>query len=188
MLESQNNLDVIAQTKSWIETVIIAHGFCPFAKAVFDNGGIHYQVTSANSIEDCLKLVIDECLLLDSQQQFETSFIIFAQAFADFEQYLEAIALAESLVEKQGYAGIYQIASFHPDYCFANQAQQDPANYTNRSPFPMMHIIRESSLDKALQSFSQAEEIPNRNIRVARELGLEKMHRLLDDCYNNSEK
>jgi len=172
----------ITQTKLWIDRVIIKCGFCPFAKPVYQNEQIHYHVVSSKAPQDCLGTTIEECLHLDKNPQFETSFIIFTQAYFEFFDYMQGLALAEALLEKQGYRGIYQIASFHPSYCFAEQSLQDPANYTNRSPLPMFHLIRESSIDKALQTFVDPESIPQRNITRARELGIDKMRSMLKDC------
>jgi len=172
----------ITQTKLWIDRVIIKCGFCPFAKPVYDNGQIHYHVIRSKTPQNCLVATIEECLHLDKNPQFETSFIIFTQAYIAFSDYMHGLAQAESLLEKQGYCGIYQIASFHPSYCFAEQSLQDPANFTNRSPLPMFHIIRESSVDKALQNFSDPESIPYRNIARARELGIDKMRSMLKGC------
>ena len=172
----------ISQTKLWIDRVIIKCGFCPFAKTVYENEKIRYHIINSKSQQVCLNAVVEECQSLDNNVQYETSFIIFTQAFIEFSDYLHGVAMADSLLEQHGYSGIYQLASFHPDYCFAEQSLQDPANYTNRSPFPMFHILRESSIDKALLTFSDPESIPNRNISHARELGIDKMRSMLKDC------
>ena len=84
-------------------------------------------------------------------------------------------------MEEKGYEGVYQLASFHPDYCFADSDEDDPANYTNRSPYPMLHLIREASIERALASYKNPENIPETNIKLARELGLDKMQSLLKD-------
>ena len=93
------------------------------------------------------------------------------------------IATAAKLFVDQGYEGVYQLASFHPDYCFAGEDENDPANYTNRSPYPMLHIIREASIEQALKSYPNPELIPERNIELTRKLGLEKIRTLLGTIY-----
>jgi len=109
--------------------------------------------------------------------------LIYAGAFADFDDYLDFLGLAEALLSDQGYEGIYQLASFHPDYSFEEAALDDAANYTNRSPYPMLHLLRESSLEQAIAHYPDPENIPERNIALTRELGLTKMKTLLAACY-----
>ncbi|MDH5711889.1 MAG: DUF1415 domain-containing protein, partial [Gammaproteobacteria bacterium] len=112
----------------------------------------------------------------------ETTLLVFAEGFKDFGDYLDLVELAQDLLADQGYEGIYQIASFHPDYCFADAELDDAANYTNRSPYPMLHLIREASMEKALAHYPEPEKIPERNVEYARELGLEEMQRQLEAC------
>ena len=110
----------------------------------------------------------------------ETTFIIFPDNFSDFETYLDLVELSEALAADQGYEGIYQIASFHPEYCFEGAEADDPANYTNRSIYPMLHLLREDSLSDALDNFPDAESIPERNIAFAQRKGLAFMQSLRD--------
>jgi hypothetical protein len=119
---------------------------------------------------------------LDQSDDIETTLIIFPDSFAGFEDYLDLVELAEELASDQDYDGIYQVASFHPDYCFADAPQDDPANYTNRSIYPMLHLLREESLTKALENFPDPEGIPDRNIDFAREKGLKYMQLLRAAC------
>jgi hypothetical protein len=112
----------------------------------------------------------------------ETSFIIFTNSFEDFDDYLDFLALAETLIEEHAYDGVYQVASFHPKYKFEGSNELDAANYTNRSPYPMLHIIREESLEKAIALHPNTEEIPQRNIEFARGKGLKYMKLLRDSC------
>ncbi len=112
----------------------------------------------------------------------ETSLLIFPNAFPKFNDYLDAVAVAESILKKAGYEGIYQVASFHPLYRFANTASDDPANYTNRSVYPMLHLLREARLEEALLHFPDADKIPEKNIKFAREKGLAYMKTLSECC------
>ena len=109
--------------------------------------------------------------------------MIYDNAFISFDDYLDFLELAEALLLEQDYEGIYQLASFHPDYCFEGAKQDDPANYTNRSPYPMLHLLRESSIELALASYPHPENIPQKNIKSLRELGLTKIQSLLAGCY-----
>ncbi len=171
------------ETENWLRTFIIKYSICPFAKKEHDQNRIRYAVFESGEIENCLENLIRECLFLDNNPEIETSLLIFPKHFIDFDDYLDFLNLAESLMIAQSYEGIYQLASFHPDYCFDGENPNDPANYTNRSPYPMLHLIREQSLEQALNTFSQPENIPNRNIRLTREMGLKKLQAILKNCY-----
>lgn len=163
------------QTKTWIKSFIVEFNICPFAKEVLENNTIHYEVVKSSDDEVCLHAVYAECLRLDSQIEIETTFIIFPDHLTQFEDYLDFLAITETLLIEQSYEGIYQLASFHPEYCFEGQEANDPSNYTNRSPYPMLHLIREESLETALQSYPQPEKIPQRNIQFMRDMGIEKL-------------
>ncbi|MEQ1529827.1 MAG: DUF1415 domain-containing protein [Methylococcales bacterium] len=173
----------IAATQAWLKNIIIGHQICPFAQHVSDNGGIHFQVDSEIDMEKSLFNLILECRRLSEHSEINTTLLIYAQGFKHFDDYLDFLALAETLLVEQGYEGIYQLASFHPDYCFDDADQHDPANYTNRSPYPMLHLLRESELEQAIAHYPDPENIPQRNINLTRELGLQKMRALLAACY-----
>lgn len=175
--------DYIARTKTWLSTVIIELGLCPFAKREFEAGRIHYDVIETGDLQAQLEHIIMECAALDRDAARETSLLIFPNGLSDFHDYLDLLALANSLIAKQGYEGIYQLASFHPEYLFAGVAADDPSHYTNRSPYPTVHILRESSVENALSTYSEPEKIPERNIKLTRNLGLAAMRALLTDCY-----
>jgi len=169
----------IKQTEAWLTTFIIKYNICPFARKEHERSSIHYSVVDSNSTEQCLKAVFTECLRLDSQTEIETTLIIYPNHFKQFDDYLDFLAMAESLLMEQDYEGVYQLASFHPHYCFEGESLKDPANYTNRSPYPMLHLIREASLEQAVKSHPNPELIPERNIKLTRELGREKLQDLL---------
>lgn len=170
---------IIKQTEAWLTSFIIKYNICPFAKQPYETGRIHYSVVESNNTEQCLEALFTECLRLDTQTAIETTLVIYPHNYSQFEDYLDFLSLAESLLIEQNYEGVYQLASFHPQYCFEGEDSQDPANYTNRSPYPMLHLIRESGLDLALQSYPHPELIPERNIRITRELGIKKIQLIL---------
>ncbi len=172
---------IIAQTKLWVERVVIGLNFCPFARAVFEQDKIHFQVSDAQSLDCCLEDLITEVERLDTQSKLETTLLIYENALQHFDDFLDVVEIANDLMIEQGYEGVYQLASFHPDYCFAESDENDPANYTNRSPYPVLHLIREQSLEQALASYKDPEDIPERNVQLARNLGLEKMKSLLEN-------
>jgi uncharacterized protein len=173
---------VVEHTRRWIETVILACEFCPFAGREFARNSIRYSVIRGDDIERCLELLIEECVLLDAEADIETSLLMLPDAFADFDEFLDLAGIADALLIERGYEGIYQLASFHPDYCFADEAVNDPANYTNRSPYPTLHLLREASLERVLGEHPDPDLIPQRNIDYARRQGLEKMRALLEAC------
>ena len=173
---------IIAQTTQWINSVVIGCNFCPFAAKAVLRKSIRYVVLQEATLESSLEAVMAELRFLDRTEDIETTLIIFPKHFADFEEYLDLADLAEDLSVEQGYEGVYQIASFHPDYCFAEADVDDPANYTNRSPYPMLHLLREDSVSKAVDHFIDPEGIPERNIAFAQGKGLKYMQMLRAAC------
>lgn len=182
-----NNKQIITQIRNWVKTVIIDLNFCPFARRVYEGEAIQYTVIDDSSLESSLHALIEECLLLDKNEQIETSLLIFSQAFTAFDDFLDFVEMANALLREQGYESIYQLAHFHPHYCFADVTEDDASNYTNRSPWPMLHLIRESGLAQALSHYPDPEKIPETNIRLARDKGTEQMQALLDACYRVAE-
>ncbi len=173
---------IITQTKKWITDVVVGLNFCPFAAREMKQNTIRYVVENSEEEEDVLALLLQECKNLDEDKSIETTLLIFPQSFADFTAYLDLVSLSEDLIVGEGYEGIYQVASFHPDYCFADSESNDAANYTNRSPYPMLHLLREESIEKALLRYENPEQIPERNVHFAREKGTAYMKMLRDSC------
>lgn len=173
---------VIAQTKKWIVEVVIGCNFCPFAARELKQNSIHYHVEKATALDLCLNSFLEECVRLDNDKSIETSLLIFSHAFLKFEDYLDMVFLAEKLLKQEGYEGIYQVASFHPLYRFANSADNDAANYTNRSIYPMLHLLREDRVEQAISAYPTPEQIPLRNIHFANEKGEAYMRMLRESC------
>ncbi|MBC7693911.1 MAG: DUF1415 domain-containing protein [Burkholderiales bacterium] len=173
---------IIKQTINWIKSVVIDCNFCPFAAKVILKNSIHYIVKSETTINDVLETLKKELIRLENDSETETSFIIFSNDFKNFDEYLDLVKKAERFITKENYDGIFQIASFHPDYCFEGSDENDPANYTNRSIYPMLHILREESLTKALSLYPDPEKIPEHNIAFARQKGLQYMQLLRAAC------
>ena len=174
--------DIINQTRNWVNRVVIGLNFCPFAYKVLENNSLLCLVSSAGSVEPALTDLLKAIRLMDNSESIETILLIFNEGFYDFDDYLDLVDLADALIEDEGYEGVYQVASFHPDYVFEDSDEEDAANFTNRSPYPMLHLLRESSLEKVLENFSNPEEIPQRNVRFSREKGLAYMQVLLESC------
>jgi hypothetical protein len=119
---------------------------------------------------------------LDGDANIETSFLIFPNSYESFDDYLDLVILVEKLIFDKGYEGVYQVASFHPLYQFDGTNYDDAANFTNRSVYPMLHLLREESIEKALENFKSPESIPDTNINFAREKGLVYMKLLRESC------
>jgi hypothetical protein len=176
---------VIEQTKNWINKVVVGCNFCPFASKVLKQQTVHYRVEESDASEVCLEVLLDEILRLDNNPQIETSFLILPNAVIQFADYLTLVDVAEMLLRQKGYEGVYQLASFHPLYRFAGTDDDDAANFTNRSLYPMFHLLREESIEKALQNYKEPETIPEHNIHFAREKGLVYMKMLRDACFSS---
>ena len=171
---------IIDRTKKWIVDVVIGCNFCPFAANVVKQQTVFYKVEENTEMDACLDSFVYEMKRLDNDATIETTFLIFPNTFQKFNEYLDLLSLAEDRLKRNGYEGVYQVASFHPLYLFANSDENDPANYTNRSIYPMLHLLREASIDKALENYKDPESIPLRNINFAKEKGLAYMKMLRD--------
>jgi hypothetical protein len=178
----ETSQQIIDQTKNWINDVIVGCNFCPFAANVMKKQSVHYQVDNSLTSTFSSSSFLTEITRLDNEEAIETIFLIYPNSYKKFDDYLDMVSLAEESLEENGYEGIYQLASFHPKYLFADSQEKDAANYTNRSLYPMLHLLRETSIDKALEHYKNPEEIPNRNINFARDKGLTYMKMLRDAC------
>ncbi|WP_028388825.1 DUF1415 domain-containing protein [Legionella fairfieldensis] len=173
---------IIQHTQNWIRSFIIPLTICPFAKREIERGTLRIEVSSTKQIHVALEELITEMGVLDETPAIETTLLIFPFLFKDFFHYLDFVDLAEALLIKQGYEGIYQLATFHPDYCFADVEFDDASNYTNRSPYPMLHLLPETSVEKAIAYYGDTESIPENNIRTLRKLGLEQIKKIIMAC------
>jgi len=178
---------IIAATRHWLEQAVIGLNLCPFAKAVHAKQQIRYVVSDATSPEQLLAALLDELQTLAAAdpQQIDTTLLIHPQALNDFLDYNDFLDVADAAVEQLGLTGEIQVASFHPDYQFAGSAPDDIENYTNRSPYPTLHLLREDSVARAVEAFPEAADIFERNIRTLQALGHE---RLADHGFGPPEK
>ena len=149
----------------WLNDVVIGLNLCPFAARPNGEGRVRFSVSSAADEEALLEELENEMQLLDKTPaaEIETSLVILPTLLADFFDYTQFLTWADQRIKRGGWQGIYQIASFHPDYCFAGADESDDENLTNRAPFPILHLIREDSLSKALEYFPDVDEVPARN-------------------------
>ena len=166
---------VIADTVRWLEKAVIGLNLCPFAKSVHVKGQIHYVVSQATDAEG---VAIDlhrelEALAEISPEKRDTTLFILPHALQDFLDFNDFTELADDLVEELDLGGILQVASFHPMFQFEGTDVDDVTNCTNRAPYPTLHLIREDSIDKAVEAFPEAEMIYERNMQVLQEMGIE---------------
>jgi len=155
-----------AACERWLKEVVIGLQLCPFAKAPFQKKQIRFVPSEATTEEQLINELIEECQYLNRDQETETTLLICPELLSDFFDFCQFIQWAESTLKKQGWQGIYQLAHFHPDYCFTGCHPDDAQNLTNRSPYPILHILREASLEKALEHFEAPESIPEKNIQT----------------------
>ena len=171
--ETPSDETLIAATREWLEKAVIGLNLCPFAKAVHVRGQIRYFVSRAATLDDLLDDLERELRLLAATDaaQTDTTLIIHPHIFNDFLAYNDFLERTDELVEELGLTGELQVASFHPQYQFAGTEADDITNYTNRSPYPMLHLLRESSVDTAVAAFPEAESIYLKNMETLRKLG-----------------
>jgi len=172
---------VIAQTRGWLTEIVIGLELCPFAKPVHVKGQIRYVVSSAEEPEALLQDLLNELhALADADPAMvDTTLLIHPRALPDFLEYNDFLSVAEFAVEDLGLLGQVQIASFHPGYLYAGNAEDDLANYVTRSPFPMLHLLRETSVDRAVAAFPDASLIVDKNVKTLRALGFDGWRRLM---------
>ncbi|MFI4919572.1 MAG: GNAT family N-acetyltransferase [Legionellales bacterium] len=179
---------ITEQTLNWVRHFIIKYNLCPFAKKPVNKGSLRIQVSAVKKKTQALEALLSEVVLLDQDQGIETTLLVFSHAFKDFFTYLDFIALAEQLLKVQGYEGIYQIATFHPDYCFADTETDDASNYTNRSPYPMLHLLREETLEKAIDAYGDTDKIPEKNTATMHQLGIKKLQEIQRACLGTADE
>lgn len=167
--------EIIAAVKQWLETFVIGLNLCPFASRELLNNRIRFKLSTAGTEQELLIDLASEFKLLDEDQSVETTLLIHPQVLQDFDDYNRFLTLTELLIEQLDLEGIYQLASFHPRYRFAGTEPEDLENFTNRSPYPMLHVIREQSLQQAIADYPDVTEIPARNIALMRQLGSAKL-------------
>jgi len=190
MNDNLNSEIIIAQTRCWIERAVVALNLCPFAKKPVEGEQVRYVVSEARD---------EESLLAEMQQELdhlrdtdaaalETTVLIHPYVLDDFYDYNDFLGLVDAFLEDAGYAGEFQVASLHPDYQFAGTEPEDAENYTNRSPYPILHLLREELLEKAILTYARPDKIPERNIRTMEKLGADKMRKMLAECMQLGEE
>ncbi len=171
---------VTAATEQWLEKAVIGLNLCPFAKAVHVKKQVRYVVSEASTPEELLEDLVKELEFLagEDPDKVDTTLLIHPLVLQDFEDYNEFLDVADAALEELELDGVLQVASFHPEYQFADTDKNDIANYTNRSPYPTLHLLREESIDRAVEAFPEASEIFDKNIETMEKLGHEGWDKL----------
>jgi hypothetical protein len=180
--------EVVRATERWVREVVVGLNLCPFATVPLRQGRIRFEVCREQGTEAIYRALLAEMevLLNAAKEVVETSLLIVPQGLDAFADYLDLLDAADAAIPAVGLDGVLQLASFHPYYQFEGAAADDPANYTNRSPYPMFHLIREDSLAQALEGYANPQQIPQNNIDKLRKLGLLEMQRRLQACRLNN--
>ena len=175
--------EIIAATRVWLERAVIGLNLCPFAKAVHLKKQIRYAVSAAQTPEDLLADLVGELRTLQAADpsEIDTTLLLHPRVLADFLDYNDFLELADAAVADEGLEGEIQIASLHPRYQFAGTRPEDIENYSNRAPYPTLHLLREASIARAVAVFPEASQIFERNIETLRRLGHDGWRRLLVD-------
>lgn len=173
-----------ASLQCWLEQVVLRLDLCPFAGRTLRAGRLAWYVTEEHASEQLLHAVYQLLEQMEEQPEsrIETALLAIPNALSSFDDYLEFVALSEQLLAQCGWEGSFQLASFHPDYCFAGVASADISHYTNRSPCPLLHVLRESSVSRVLDAYPDPEQIPVRNVERLRQMDADERARLIRLC------
>jgi hypothetical protein len=173
---------VLAAMQEWLEKAVIGLNLCPFAKAVHVKRQIRYVVSQADTEEALVEDLLHELQLLASADpgDIETTLLVHPKVLGDFLDYNDFLDIADAAVEELGLEGVLQVASFHPHYQFADSDADDMGNFSNRAPYPTLHLLREDSVDKAVAAFPEADRIYETNIQALRALGADGWKRLFE--------
>lgn len=175
-----DDAQIIAATRQWLEKAVIGLNLCPFAKAVHVKEQVRYVVSNATTPEALLETLMDEMQNLSDAdpEHIDTTLLIHPFVLTDFLDYNEFLDVADAALEDMQLDGELQVASFHPQYQFADTDINDIGNYTNRSPYPTLHLLREDSIARAVEAFPEASEIFDKNIETMEKLGHEGWDKL----------
>jgi len=177
--------DVQKEVERWLDEVVIGLNLCPFARLPRSNNQVRFVTSDAETSENLLSQLHDELKFLEktSPKEVETTLVILPSMLADFDDYNQLLDVVDELLMTFQWEGVFQIASFHPNYCFADTEENSVENLTNRSPYPILHIIREASMEKALKNMTAPDEVFKRNITTMHQLSIDEIKHLFPYLY-----
>ncbi|MCC1495332.1 DUF1415 domain-containing protein [Alcanivorax sp. 1008] len=181
--ELRHDEQAILSVRQWVKTFVMEMNLCPFAKYEVLNDRARFASTGAMTEEQLLMSLKDELELLNNHPSVETTLLIHSKVLGDFFDYNQFLSSADKLLLEMGLEGTYQVASFHPDYQFGSTNSDDAENYTNRSPYPLLHIIREASLGRAIAEYPDVDQVPARNVALMNSLGRNKLQALFESLF-----
>ena len=171
----------IARTRHWVETIVVGLNLCPFARRELVNERVLFTVSDAITEEQLLMDLQSSLLALADNPAIETTLLIHPHVLQDFDDYNQFLDIADALLGDMNLEGVYQIASFHPDYQFADTEAGDARNYSNKSPYPTLHLLSEESLENAIATTPDIDLIPERNQALLNRIGILKLQELLSN-------
>lgn len=180
MTMNRSTVEIAEQVNQWLNDVVIGLNLCPFAAKPQRNKQIKIYVSEASQEEALLEDILTQLMELDSTnaEELETTLVVVPNMLSDFYDYNLFIDWVEALIRQQNWEGVFQLATFHPDYCFGGTDPEDDENLTNRSPYPVFHLIREESMEKVLKHYPNPEAIPDTNIARVESLTDEEKRKL----------
>lgn len=173
---------IVGNVEHWLSQFVIGLNLCPFARRVSLDGGVRYKVTPAATEAELSQALEDELNRLLATPSIETTLLIHPNVLVDFYEYNEYLSETERLLKQPTFDGIFQIASFHPDYQFAGTEPGDAENYSNRTPYPLLHLLREDSVTRAVDSYPDIESIPENNLRRLNNLSRDVLQEMWLNC------
>lgn len=195
MLEKWGEDSIVAETRAWIDSFVIGLELCPWAKFSQNTGGLRISATDVRTFDEALQVIRSEASLLEkatSVRSYSTTLVVIprVQGFHDFTAYLDFVGTVESELEADGWGGKIQVATFHPKYQFSGTASEgDEVNYTNKSPYPTLHLLWESQVTAAVESFDgDTDQIWQANEDTMRKMGRDRLLALQEQCSHHTEK
>jgi len=166
--------------RQWVESLVVGLNLCPFARPVLQRDLLRIEVIDTPHVSDCLRQVAEEAARLDAQEHDDaTTLLVLPDGFNDFADYLDLLQLSTALLDNLGFSGRLQLASFHPAYQFEGTLINDVSNWTNRAPYPVLHLLQEAAVSRAVEQHGDIEGIPERNIKRLQKLGLDAVLALM---------
>jgi hypothetical protein len=178
----------IRSVSTWVEQLVVGEQLCPFARLPLQSGRVRFEVTQATSADELLACLAEEIKRLEQTPEIETTLLIHPNVLTDFLTYNQFLDEVDALLRRLDMEGVFQVASFHPDYQFAGTEVEDAENYSNRSPYPLLHLLREASIETAIDSFENIDGVPDRNIRHLRQIGASALAERLNACFQDSDE
>lgn len=178
---------IIRSVRTWVEQLVVGEQLCPFARQPLQSGSVRFEVSEATDTAELLECLAEEIEKLVQTPELETTLLIHPNVLTDFLAYNQFLDEVDTLLRRLGMEGVFQVASFHPDYQFAGTEPGDAENYTNRSPYPLLHLLREESIETAIASFENIDRVSERNISHLEQIGAGSLAARLNACFRDSD-